>query len=165
MILAGNRNFQHAQILLAGQHFVRSGGEGRGDQHFDEMLARIHRCDDLRIDGAVEGQDAAESRGGIGLESLFISGEQAVSDGHAAGIGVLDDDAGRCAEGFDAFPGGVGVGDVVVGELLALQLSIGRNAARCRCRIAVESRLLMGVLAVTQGFDAVEGQLQVAGET
>jgi hypothetical protein len=32
---------------------------------------------------------------GVGLEGLFVGLEQLGVDGHAAGVGVLDDDAGR----------------------------------------------------------------------
>jgi hypothetical protein len=66
------------------------------------------------------------------------------------GIRVLDDDAGRLFELAHAFPGGVGVGDVVVAEFLALQLREGGERARHRPQIAVERRLLMRVFAVAQ---------------
>src|SRR5215471_14180141 len=56
---------------------------------------------------------------------------------HAAGIGVLDDGAcggARRIELGDAFIGRVGVVDVVVGELLALNLTRGRDAKARRGR-------------------------------
>jgi hypothetical protein len=77
---------------------------------------------------------------------------------------VLDDHAGRGVEGLDAFPGGIGVGDVVVGQLLALQLPVVGDRSGQRRRVAVERRLLVRILAVTQGLDAIESQLQVIGE-
>jgi hypothetical protein len=49
-----------------------------------------------------------------------------------------------------AFPGGVGIGEVVVAELLALQLGEGRERARHRPQVAVERGLLVRVLAVAQ---------------
>ena len=51
--------------------------------------------------------------------------------GDAAGVGMLDDDAGRGArriEFGDAFVGRIGVVDVVVGQFLALQLPRGGDA-------------------------------------
>ena len=62
---------------------------------------------------------------------------------------MLDDDAGgsRLIEFGDAFEGGVGIVDVVVGELLALELA-RRGDARPTVRRAVEGRPLMRVLAI-----------------
>ena len=57
-----------------------------------------------------------------------------VGDGDAARVGVLDDHARRRGEALDAFPRRVGVGDVVVRELLALQLPGRDERARRRAR-------------------------------
>ena len=65
---------------------------------------------------------------------------------------MLDDGAGRGALGIklgDAFISGVGVVDVVVGELLALRLARGRDAVAWFTG-AVEGGGLMRVLAVAQ---------------
>jgi hypothetical protein len=74
---------------------------------------------------------------------------------------VLDDHAGRGAlrvELGDALIGGVGVVEVVVGELLALRLLGGGNA-KARARRAVERCALMRVFTITQrlGKLAAEG--------
>ncbi|OPZ04932.1 MAG: hypothetical protein BWZ09_01451 [Alphaproteobacteria bacterium ADurb.BinA305] len=78
---------------------------------------------------------------------------------------MLDDDAGRrrAVEGLHAFPGRVGVGDVVVGQLLALQLGVAGHAALGRAGLAVEGRGLVRVLAVAQVLHLVEGELQALG--
>ena len=68
---------------------------------------------------------------------------------------MFDDNAGRRAlriEFRDAFVGSVGVVDVVVGKLLALQLSRGRHAKAFSGR-AIERRALMRVLAIAQRLD------------
>src|SRR5262249_7778510 len=67
---------------------------------------------------------------------------------------MLDDGAGRGALGIelgDAFIGGVGVIDVVVGELLALRLARRRDAGAGLAG-AIEGGRLVRVLAVAQGF-------------
>src|SRR5690606_37903993 len=69
-------------------------------------------------------------------------------DGDAAGIGVLDNDAGGCLEALDALPGRIGIGDVVVGELLALQLAIVRERTGGGLGVAIEGGGLVGVLAI-----------------
>jgi hypothetical protein len=60
----------------------------------------------------------------------------------------------------DAFVSGVGVVDVVVGELLALRLPRGRDA-EARVGRAIERRRLVRVLAVAQFLDqpAAEGAI------
>ena len=68
---------------------------------------------------------------------------------------MFDDNASCRAlriEFRDAFVGGVGVVDVVVGKLLALQLSRGRHAKAFSGR-AIERRALMRVLAIAQRLD------------
>ena len=68
---------------------------------------------------------------------------------HAAGIGVLDDGDGRRAGRFELagqLERRVGVVDVVVGQLFALQLA-RRSDAGALLAGAVETCLLMRVLA------------------
>jgi hypothetical protein len=55
-----DRHDEDAQVLLGRQRGLGFGGEGRGDQHFDEVLALAHRIDHVDADFAVEGDDAAE---------------------------------------------------------------------------------------------------------
>ena len=61
---------------------------------------------------------------------------------------MLDDDAGRRVERLHAFPRGIGVGDVVVRQFLALELAIVRQRAFRRDDVAIERGALMRVLAV-----------------
>ncbi|OIQ72254.1 hypothetical protein GALL_461190 [mine drainage metagenome] len=63
---------------------------------------------------------------------------------------MLDDDAGRHIEGLDALPGGIGVADVVVGELLALQLNKARQRAGRNAGVTIEGGVLVRILAVAQ---------------
>src|SRR2546427_11990014 len=53
-------------------------------------------------------------------------------------------------ESFHAFPGRVGIGDVVVRQLFALNLRIAGDAPLSRIAVAIECRSLMRVFAVTQ---------------
>ena len=63
---------------------------------------------------------------------------------------MLDDRAGRLVELAHAFPGRIGVGDIVVGELLALVLPCAGQAALRRMEVTVPGGLLVRVLAVAQ---------------
>ena len=67
----------------------------------------------------------------IGLDSVGGQGD-------AAGIGVLDDDAGRRCAGSNSltqFVGRIGIVDVVVGEFLALELLRSSDPGRSRAAI------------------------------
>ena len=83
-------------------------------------------------------------------ERLAIGLRQVGAFGHAARIGVLDDGAGgraRRIEFGDAFERRVGIVDVVVGELLALNLA-RRGDAEAGVAGAVEGGALVRVFAV-----------------
>jgi hypothetical protein len=84
---------QHAQVLLGGEDGARVGGDLRGDDHLGELAG--DGFGRRFVDGAVEGDDAAEGRGRVGLEGLSVGLQRRRRDGDAAGVGVLDDDAGR----------------------------------------------------------------------
>ena len=90
---------------------------------------------------------------------MLIRLQRAVGDGDAAGVGVLDDDARGLVEGLHAFERRVGVGDVVIGQLLALQQARGGDAGLGRAVLDVERGLLVRVLAVAQPHGA--GKLHV----
>ncbi len=81
---------------------------------------------------------------------------------------MLDDDAGcrrvSRTEGLDRFPGRIGIADVVVGKLLALQLLVAGDAARHGNGFAIERGLLVRILTIAHGIGLVEGQLQTRGE-
>ena len=76
---------------------------------------------------------------------------------------MLDDHARRLVELFHALPGRVGIGDVVVREILALHLPITGQAAGERLRVAVEGGALVRVLAVAQILQLSELQRQHFG--
>ena len=86
--------------------------------------------------------------------------------GDAAGIGVLDDRdrGGPSGSNSATSSGGVGVDDVVVGELLALHLPRGGDA-RPLLAGEVERRRLVRVLAVAERLTrAVPAKLRHAGK-
>ena len=76
---------------------------------------------------------------------------------------MLDHHHGGLAELGDAFVGRVGVVDVVVGELLALDHARGGDA-RPPAAVGVERRLLVRVLAVAQHLHALGRERQPLGE-
>ena len=121
------------------------------------VMARAVSASSVRLSATMPPKAEVESQ----AQRLAIGVEQVGPFGDAAGIGVLDDDAGRGArrvELADAFVGRVGVVDVVVGQLLALQLPRGGDAGPLVGR-RVERRRLVRVLAIAQRLDqpAAEG--------
>ena len=100
---------------------------------------------------------AAEGRDRIAGERLLVGLEQRRADRDAAGVGVLDDRdrgaLGRIEFGHELI-GRVGVVDVVVGQLLALDLPRGRDAG-ARLGGQVERRVLMRIFAVAQRAEAL----------
>src|SRR5690606_13060144 len=119
----------------------------------------------LGIQFTVEGDNAAEGRFAVGGKGQLVGlADAAVGfryHGHTAGVGVLDDDTGRLAEALHTLQRRIGVGHVVVGQLLALQLGSGGDAGLRRLRFPVEGRALVRVLAVAHvlGLDelGIEG--------
>ena len=127
------RNFQQAHVLLGRQDLLGFSGKHWRDQHFDEQLGQFHGSS--RIDFHVEGDDAAECRGRIGLQRALVSVGSVGAQGHAARVGVLDDHARgalvEAAHALHAFPCSIGVGDIVERQFLALQLAVvGQRAWR-----------------------------------
>src|SRR5690606_24280918 len=86
---------EQAHIGLGGYHFAGGGTDFRGDDHFDELTV-----DDglggFAIQLAVEGDDAAEGGFGIGGVGQIVGLADAAfvfrNHGHAARVGMLDDD-------------------------------------------------------------------------
>ncbi len=142
--------FEQAHVGFAGDDFTGFGRNARGNDHFDE-LTLDDGASGFAVEFAVEGDDAAErgfAVGGIGqLVGLADAAFVFRHHSHAARVGVLDDDAGRLGEALHAFQRGVGVGDVVERQFLALQL-LGRGDASLVRLLDIESRLLVRVLAV-----------------
>ena len=155
---------QQAHVLLRADRFDGLGGNGRGDDHLNE-LAIADGLRGLAVEFAVEGDDAAEGGFRIGAVGAVVGFEQVVAEGHAAGIGMLDDHAGRAfIELLDAFQRGIGVGDVVERQFLALQLVRGGDARFLDVLFHVEGRVLMRVLAVTHALLAAVLQVDGVGE-
>src|SRR5690606_22905230 len=92
--------FEQAHVGLGGDHFAGLGTDGWGDDDFNE-LALDDGARGFTVQFAVEGDDAAESRFAVGGIGQFIGLADAAfvfrHHRHAAGVGMLDDDAG----GFD----------------------------------------------------------------
>src|SRR4029453_18692634 len=122
----------------------------------DDRLGK-NFCDgtcSVGVELAVEGDNATECRGSIAGQGLAVGVDQRVTLGDSARIGVLDNHASGGAARIEfryAFIGGIGVVNIVVGELLSLQLSGGRDAIALSRR-AVKRRALMRVLAITQSL-------------
>ena len=155
-------DLQHAHIGLGLEHGQRFGRVGRRHQHLDELLGDLQSRIDIQR--TVQRDDAAESRGRVGLEGAAVGVQRVRAQCHAAGVGVLHDDAGGRVKTLDAFPGGVGVGDVVVAQFLALQLDRGNQRAGGRVQVAVEGGLLVRVLAVAQVLQLDEAAVRLAGK-
>ena len=117
-----------------------------------------------RIELAVERDDAAECRRRVGAVREVVRGQQVCRDGDAAGIRVLDDHAGRLVELAHALEGRVGIREVVVREILALQLRRRADAGTVRLLRQVERRLLMRILAVAQIHALAVMQREPLGE-
>ena len=123
---------QQAQVLLAGEHRQRRRVGLRRDHHLGE-----HRRD-LRgrrlVERAIEGDDAAVGALRIAGERPGMRAREIGIDGDPAGVGVLDDRDRRRAELADQLEGGIGVGEVVVGQALALDLRRPRQRPAARRR-------------------------------
>ena len=76
---------------------------------------------------------------------------------------MFDDHACGCVETAYAVPGRIGIGDVVIGEFLALQLLKVRKQPGWAIRINVKRRALLGVFAVAQDLFLVDLQRQDIG--
>ena len=149
---------QQAHIFLGGDRLGRFRADLGGDDHFHE-LAIDDGLRGLAVQTLVEGDDAAEGGFRIGLIGAVIRLQQAGAVGDAAGVGVLDDDAGRAVvELLDAFEGGVGVGDVVVAEFLALDLLRAGDGPDRGVGLHIEGTVLVRILAIAAGLRALELQ-------
>jgi hypothetical protein len=75
------RHDEDAQVLLGSERRPGFGGEGRGDQHFDEVLALVHGLTTSMPTSPLKAMMPPKGRGRVGLEGLFIGAEQAAVDG------------------------------------------------------------------------------------
>ena len=77
---------------------------------------------------------------------------------------MFDDDACRLRESLDAFPRRIRIGDVVVGQFLALQLPVIAECARYGTQVAIKRCLLVWIFAVTQILELGEAHVDLFGE-
>src|SRR5699024_9138287 len=159
---AGVTQHQHADVLLALQHFQRAVGVSGGDDHLGEHAGDLfgHFYRDLGVgrDHAAEGGDrVAGVRLGVRLGDRGAHGD-------AARVGVFDDGhGGRLALVVGGAPGGVGVHVVVVAHRLAVQL-LGGGQPGGTTGVGVQGGLLVGVLAVAQRGGALPGGAGPGGQ-
>ncbi|SSN11216.1 Uncharacterised protein [Klebsiella pneumoniae] len=73
---------------------------------------------------------------------------------------MLNDNAGRLVELFYTLQRRIGIGNVVIGERFALQLSGGRHGGLFYILFYIESRLLVAVFAVAHILLLNEVQIQ-----
>ena len=131
----GQRHLQHPEFSFAAKDLLCSRLDARRDHDLGELASR--RFGGLRVERAVERDDAAESRRRIGLERAsrrLPRACRATATPH--GLACLTMTQAGSVEALDALPCRVGVGDVVVGKLLALELAVAR-----RCHPARVARL------------------------
>src|SRR5690606_25664316 len=154
---------QQAYILLGGHNLDRFRRYARGNDHFHELT--VHDgFSRRRIQFPVKGDDATKGRCRVGGKGQVVGLQDVGTDGHATGVGVLDDDTGRVGKGFHTFQRRIGVGHVVVAQFLALELFGGGDTGFFRVALGVESSALVRVLAVTHVLDLHELGAEGAGE-
>ena len=62
---------------------------------------------------------------------------------------MLDNDASRFCKLANSFPSRIAIGNIVVGQSLAVQLFVACQKAFTHMHFTVESRLLVGIFTVT----------------
>ncbi len=154
----GGVDLDQAEVPFAGEGFAGFGGKGRGRRWLRRRAWRSLRRPRRRL--AVDADDAAEGRDGVGGEGFLIGLEDGGAGGCAAGVGVLDDgDGGQVGVGGLEFlgelPAGVEIDQVVEAQLFALELP-GTGDAEAGA-IGIEGGALVGVLAVAEGLGEVRG--------
>ena len=77
---------------------------------------------------------------------------------------MLDDDAGGHIKALDAFPCGIGIGNVVVAQLFALQLLGGDQRTGRGEQVPVQRGLLVRVFAVAQVLQLDKASIALRGE-
>ena len=155
---------QHAHVRLFRKGRQRGFVDFGGDHDLDK-LAFKQQLGGFHIEAVVEGDDATECRQRIAGIGMLVGFARAGGEGDTAGIGVLDDDAGRCAlECLDALERGIGIGEVVVGKLLAGKHACAGNGASRHIGFHIQGGGLMRILAVAQKLLACVGKVQARGE-
>ena len=88
----GGGDLDKAEVLFGGEAGEGLGGEGGGDDGFDEEPGDFFRGG--AVDLAVDAKDASEGGDGVGGEGAGVGFENRGARGGSAGVGVLDDDDG-----------------------------------------------------------------------
>ena len=156
-IRAEGSHRQQAQVLLPlelGQRVLLEAGR---HHHLDECGRDF--LGGGEVHAGVERDHAAEGGGRIGLPRAHVRLARRGRDGRAAGIVVLDDDGRGLPVFLRQLQRGVGVQEIVVGHLLAVQLLGARHPRlAARAEVPIERPLLVRVLAVAQILHLLELQ-------
>src|SRR5690625_2673706 len=110
---------KYSNILLRSGYGQRRCFDLWCDDNLDK-LALDDEASRFLIERPVEGNNAAERAGWIASISKLIGLAKIGTDSNPAGVGVLDDDAGRLCKRLDAFQGRVGIGNIIERQFLAL---------------------------------------------
>ena len=156
---------EHAQVLLLLQKLERVGRERGRDEHFHEEMVLVDVIDHVLRDLAVCRDDSTVGALRVACEGLVEGSNHALGSGRSARVLVLQDDHGGLVELAHERPAGVGVEDVVVGKLLAVEL-LGVHEAVLALEVGqtVEGGFLMRILAVAQPLLLDHIQVVVVGE-
>src|SRR5207245_9862680 len=127
------------------------------DQHLEECLGHYSRR--RRVQWPVQGDHAPKGRARVPSQRVPVGPVQVIPDCDPARVAVLDDGGGGPAEVRDQRQGGLGIQQVVVGELEALPLTCPSYAATLQC--VVQRRGLVWILAIAQVADLVPAQGEV----
>ena len=145
---------------LRGEDFQRLRLEVRGNDRLDEQARSGQQPGRGGVDGAVQAEDRAERADRVAGHGAVEGFGRAFRHGRAAGIVVFDDHGRRLGELADDGQGAVQVQEVVVGKLFAVEL-LGRNdRGAARPGIAVQSRLLVRILAIAEHDLASQAKMQ-----
>ena len=147
-------DLEQAQVLLRREHFERPLVEFRGHDDFEED--RLHQLGRFARHRAVRRHDAAKDRHLVGLVGLRPCLDDILARRGAAGIHVFEAHAERLVELAHDAQRGVGVLDIVVRQLLAVELSGECQRIGHLLPLAVEFGRLVGVFAVAQRLHEVE---------
>ena len=152
---------EKAQVALYGEDGARLlVGLGRHHDLGEEAGDRARGC---AVEQPIGGDHAAEGAHRIAGPRLLVSGCEGTAEADAAGVAVFDDgDCGRIELAHQPI-GRVGIGQIVVARLLALdQRGLG-DAGRGR-GIDIERGDLMGILTVAQHLAAGAAEREAVGK-
>src|SRR6202035_367721 len=103
-----------------------------------------------RVKAAIERDHPTDRGSGVRAIRKAVCAGDVLRQRNTARVGMFHDDACRGLELPHALERGVAVRDIVVRKLLPLYLGRLRYRRADGARVAVERRLLVGILAITQ---------------